>query len=93
MSFAHGDLTVAKLLGEKWPRILPETLAACYVKLTLKQFREIREYQALVRAYPGVERGIDRNDLDTVIEIYKSTHDESGGYNAPELRKQQEKAR
>lgn len=68
----YGDRTVSQLVGEKWSRILSETLAAAYVKLTLEQFRRIPEYAALVREYPGVPRGVDRFDLDLVVDNFKS---------------------
>lgn len=71
MSAGYGDKTIAAVLGVRWGRILSETLAAGYVKLTLTQFRQRPEYAALVRAYPGVPRGVDREDLDRVINEWK----------------------
>ncbi len=72
MKNGFGDRTVARLLGEKWGRILPISLASAYVKLTPAQFMAVPEYAALVRDYPGVEKGVDRMDLDNVINNFKS---------------------
>ena len=72
MKNGFGDRTVARLLGEKWGRILPVTLAAAYVKLTPTQFMSVKEYAALIRDYPGVARAVDRVDLDSVINDFKS---------------------
>ena len=73
MKTGFGDRTVARLLGEKWGRILPISLASAYVKLTPAQFMAVPEYAALVREYPGVEKGVDRMDLDNIINDFKST--------------------
>ncbi len=72
MKSGFGDRTVARLLGEKWGRILPISLASAYVKLTPAQFMAVPEYAALIRDYPGVEKGVDRMDLDNVINDFKS---------------------
>lgn len=72
MKNGFGDRTVARLLGEKWGRILPISLASAYVKLTPAQFMAVPEYAALIRDYPGVEKGVDRMDLDNVINDFKS---------------------
>ena len=74
MKSGFGDITVARLLGEKWGRILPISLASAYVKLTPAQFMAVPEYAALVQEYPGVEKGVDRMDLDNVINNFKSKH-------------------
>lgn len=72
MKNGFGDRTVARLLGEKWGRILPISLASAYVKLTPAQFMAVPGYAALIRDYPGVEKGVDRMDLDNVINDFKS---------------------
>ena len=72
MSMMHGEITIARIAGERWPRILSVTLAACYVKLSLRQFWTIPEYNVLIRPYPGVLQGVDRFDLDAVLEKFKA---------------------
>jgi len=68
----RSEVTVARLLGERWGRILSETLAAAYVHLTLAQFRACPEYAGLVREFPGVPRGVDRADLDAAVDAAKN---------------------
>lgn len=72
MKNGFGDRTVARLLGEKWGRILPVSLASAYVKLTPAQFMAVPEYAALIREFPGVARGVDRMELDNVINDFIS---------------------
>lgn len=81
MSSGYGDKTVAAVLGERWGRIMSETLAAAYVKLTLAQFRQVPEYQRVIREYPGVPRGVDREDLDAVIDRWKESKKSNGEKN------------
>lgn len=60
------NMTVSKICGEKWPRRLPEGLAAAYCGMTLKKFKTIPELFSLIYASCG-ELVCDRNDLDAWI--------------------------
>lgn len=63
----NGEITIASVCGQKWPRILSLTMAAAYVHLTLAVFRKQKVYMACVRKFPGMPEAIDREELDRVL--------------------------
>ena len=59
-------MTVAKLCGEKWGRLLPVALAAAYCGMLTREFMKSR-FAPLIRDYDGRER-VDRVELDAMID-------------------------
>lgn len=64
------NMTVSKICGEKWPRRLPEGLAAAYCGMTLKKFKTIPELLTLLYSSCG-DIVADREDLDEWIRNNK----------------------
>ena len=63
---ARGAMTLSKLCGERWGRLLPVPLAAAYCGMQVREFERSR-FAVLIFEYDGRER-VDRVFLDNEIE-------------------------
>ena len=63
---ARGAMTLSKLCGEKWPRLMPVAMAAAYCGMQVREFAKSR-FAALVFDFDGNER-VDRAELDAAID-------------------------
>ena len=63
---ARGAMTISKLCGDRWPRLMPVPLAAAYCGMQVREFEKSR-FAALVRDYDGRER-VDKEALDEAID-------------------------
>ena len=63
---ARGAMTISKLCGEKWGRLLPVSLAAAYCGMQVRDFLKSR-FAAFICFYDGTER-VDRDALDREID-------------------------
>lgn len=60
-------MTIAKICGQRWPRLVPPTVAAAYCGMFLVKFRTIPEFSALIRNFNGAEV-VDLHELDDAID-------------------------
>lgn len=68
----HGDRTVAKICGEKWPRIMSVRMASAYAGLISgSQFKKIPALAGLIKCPFGDTKGeyVDRIELDNAINL------------------------
>ena len=64
-----GDRTIAKSIGERWPRLLTVNMAAGYCGIAgVNAFMKIPELAALVRKTFGDRERVDRVELDALID-------------------------
>jgi len=66
----HGDRTVAKICGEKWPRLMSVRIASAYAGLpSAERFRAVPAFAALIRRPLGNDGNemVDRTELDETI--------------------------
>lgn len=65
----HGDRTVAKICGEKWPRVLSVRMASAYAGLISgDRFKAIPELAALIKKPFGKDAEyVDRHELNRAI--------------------------
>ena len=69
----HGNRTVAKICGEKWPRLMSVRIASAYAgRTSVANFRKVPEFNALVKNRFGQEC-VDRFELDEVLNRFFDT--------------------
>lgn len=66
-----GTETLAKICGQKWPRLLPLTWAAAYCGMNLARFKAVSELSALIFNVGGIEV-VDKQELDNYIDKIKT---------------------
>ncbi len=62
----HGDRTVSKICGNKWPRLLSLRVAAYVNRSSVSSFKSVPEFTGLIRNILGQEC-VDRAELDELI--------------------------
>ncbi|MGE4565516.1 MAG: hypothetical protein AB7F32_11645 [Victivallaceae bacterium] len=60
-------MTVAKICGQRWPRLMPPTAAAAYCGMLLSKFRTIPEFTELIQNVNGADV-VDLYELDKAID-------------------------
>lgn len=64
---------MAKICGQKWPRLMPLTWAAAYCGMNPTRLRSVPELEKLIHEAGG-ECFVDRVDLDDFIDRNKLNH-------------------
>jgi hypothetical protein len=66
----HGEKTIAKICGSRWPRIMSVRGAAAYAGFaSVDSFCKVPELSALIVERFG-KRTVDRQDLDVILNNY-----------------------
>ncbi len=65
-----GTATLAKICGQRWPRLLPKTYAAAYCGMSMPKFMSCPELAMLVMTIHG-EDVVDKLELDETINTMK----------------------